>query len=154
MVRFLPLAALSVFAFACAHGAASAEFPSAAQREALAQQPPPAPAEKDNVIFVDRWDLKGPFPQTRDNGMHAATSQWEELLATRVAQKQGTLQDTEDMACVAREMVLFFLAKQGRASDALSEFIYGRCATAAERVSTAYLSGDVPATVTDEKWFA
>lgn len=154
MVRFLLPVGLSVLALACAHGAASAEFPSAAQMEALAQQAPPAPAKKDNVVFVDQWELKGPFPQTLEHVLHTATSSWDELLAARVAQKQGTLQATEDMACIAREMGLFFLAKQGRPSDGLSEFIYGRCATAAERVFTTYLSGEVPATVPDEKLFA
>lgn len=153
MSRLVCVVTLSVFAFACAHRSTNSEFPSAATLDALAQQAPPVTSEKDDVVFVDRWELKGPFPQVLDHVPHTAATPWEELLAARVKQKQGTLQATEDMNCVARELGLFYLANKGRPSNALSDFIEGRCATAAENVQTLWLSGDVEASVADEKLF-
>lgn len=150
---FRPWYQLTLFALAaCAHNSksSSTQFPSAAAVDALAAQSVPVPRKVDPEIIVDRWELKGPFPSQVAHAAHAPQSPWEQMLDRRAQQKQGTLFATEDMACVARELGLFYLAKHGLPDDTLSNFIEGRCGSLVDRLRVQTLSGEVSETNTEE----
>src|SRR5262245_47478872 len=98
-------------------GEAENPFPKAAQMEALAASPRPQRLFRSDRIAVDRWALKGPFPETVGIKLRQPSNRWEQLLAEVANERPGTVQQTDDMACLARELGAFQLVHKRGPTD-------------------------------------
>jgi hypothetical protein len=107
-------------------------------------------------VEVDEWELAGPLADRLAAAPVVEANDWSRLLDRVVAAKAGVAIATPEMHCVARELGRFILAKGGRPSESLRRFIAARCGAPVSGVSAGFLSGDVPADVSEaaifEKW--
>lgn len=133
--------------FGSARSLGEERFPRRDELAAMAQKPAPLDTTKLDAAAVDSWTLAGPFPTHAAATPATPATPWQ-----RAAAATGAL--TEDMGCVAREVGRFMLAKNAYPGHSLQAFIEDRCGSTASDVHLRSLTGTVPASVTDDEWFA
>src|SRR5450432_497421 len=147
---FLCAAAMAVVG--CGAGDKTAQFPTQGDLQKLKTAPAPARIADPLLREVDSWDLKD-APSQPPEGIHAAASPWEQLLADAAKARQGLLATTESMNCLARQLGQFYLAQGGVPSLELSDFMAARCAVVDTEVSTSYQTMSNIGTMSDDALF-
>ena len=119
-------------------------YPSPGDLDELGEPPAAEQVFDLDMRRVDRWRLRGPFPEKIGALPYQGEDRWSQVLARQAERRAGLLLPTEAMRCVAREIGLFYLAHRGQPTDSLRRFITTRCHASVPQVQMAHYSGDVP----------
>lgn len=142
----------SLVVVGCASSRSSTRFTSADELKKVMSQPKPAKVFTDSSVSVDTWELVGPLPDTYADAPHETQSLFAKTLLDSATAKG--FRASEPLACVARQTAKFLAMKGGKPSNGLRDFFEARCGVAAPSVATRWLTGTVPAEVTDDKLLA
>jgi hypothetical protein len=121
----------------------SGAFPSPRELEELGEPPGPAQVFDLDTRRVERWRLRGPFPDKIGALPYQAEDRWSQVLAEEAGRRPGLLLPTEAMRCVARELGLFYLEHRGQPTESLRRFITVRCHASVPQVRMAHFSADI-----------
>ncbi|MGI9591223.1 MAG: hypothetical protein ACR2P8_07635, partial [Myxococcota bacterium] len=132
---------------------ASGAYPSPQELEQLGEPPGPEQVFDLDTRRVERWRLRGPFPDRIGALPYQGEDRWSALLAEEAQRRAGLLLPTEAMRCAARELGLFYLEHRGQPTDSLRRFIAVRCHTAAAQLEMAHFSADVPRATPEDEVF-
>lgn len=123
---------------------ASGAYPSSEELERLGEPPRAEQVFDLDMHRVERWRLRGPFPERIGALPYQAEDRWGQLLAELAQRRAGLLLPTEAMRCIARELGLFYLDHRARPTDGLRRFMAARCHASAAQLQMAHYSADVP----------
>lgn len=126
-----------------------AKFPTSEELGALQAAPAPEAVVGDPGVPVASWTLQGPLPDRLGQEELPPASPFEALLA-RAAAARGAARPAS-LHCAARQVGLFLLAKGAAPTDDLRRFIAARCGVADEALQLAWVSGEAPAAIADER---
>jgi hypothetical protein len=129
-------------------------FPTAEQLSKLATTPAPHQLFPEEVKDVPEWTLTGPLPDKAGVAEAHAEGAWGTAAAAAAAARPGMVVVSTDMACVAREVGLFYLETGAQPNQSLQRFMLGRCGSSAANLAVGFLRGDAPDDVPDEAVFA
>lgn len=126
-------------------------FPTKRALEKIAALSVRTVTSKDSKKDVDTWKLEGPVLPDGATLGHPVNKPWGRMLLEKVQAKGPSSIADESMACVAREVGLFYLEHKAYPSSSLESFIVGRCAAPNSSTRVYALSVDAPANTKDEK---
>lgn len=155
--RLLGLAVLVIFAGCAASAPKRApvatrfqdrpKFPAKARLEQIATE-----VELDLPTslgrMLPRFDLEGPFGDPLQPGPHPAAPGFVDDLIARAQSRKGMMAN-DALACVARNLGRFWLGESEMPAPPLQQFITARCGAQISTLRFRYLTGTVPARVTD-----
>jgi hypothetical protein len=128
-------------------------YPSPEELEQLGEPPEPEQVFDLDTRRVDRWRLRGPFPDRVGALPYQGEDRWSALLAEQARRRAGLLLQTEAMRCAARELGLFYLEHRGQPTDSLRRFIAIRCHASVSQLEMAHYSAEVPKGTPDDAVF-
>ncbi len=138
--------AAALVATSCANQKSS-HFTSIDELKKVLEQPKPTRLFDESSISVDRWELEGALPTQYAEAPHETQSAIAPAFIAAAASRGFVASDP--LACVARQMSRFHVLQKGSPSEALRFFIFARCGVPSAQVSTRFLTGEVPAAMTD-----
>jgi hypothetical protein len=114
-------------AASAAPSSARSEFPRPDALAALARRPTEEKVFREPSEEVDGWVLRELPPGAPALGEHAPEGAWEGRLAAFAGPRAGAVRRTEPMACLARQVGGFALARRLRPGPATLAFMSARC---------------------------
>lgn len=153
----LPLLFCSPIVLVACYGTAPSrpvvEFPNSATVAELAARAPAAPTVPQGQGAPEGWQLEAPLPTavSSPGGDHwTAETPWEQAFAAHVAAAgAGSPRLTAALACTARQIGRFVLAKNGSPDESLRTFMAGACGASGAQTFFATVGGNVPDGVPD-----
>lgn len=126
-------------------------FPTKRALEKIAALSVRTVASTDNKKDVDTWKLEGPVLPDGATLGHPVNKPWGKMLLEKVQAKGPSSIADESMACVAREVGLFYLDHKAYPSSSLESFIVGRCAAPNSSTRVYALAVEAAPNTKDEK---
>lgn len=130
------------------------EFPSPESLSRLESQPAVPPTIDTGAMPADGWRMNADDVAVDPGEAFQPRNAWEVAFATDAAQERPQVRLTRALACVAREMGRFMLDARAQPPEPLLHFMIAACGAVVPTVGSFWLSGDVPASVTDDQVLA
>ncbi|HXU03281.1 MAG TPA: hypothetical protein VN903_20085 [Polyangia bacterium] len=153
MTKVRVLAAAVSLALGCGTAASRpiVEFPSQARLAELEAKPVTLPPLQTAEVPPEGWPVEpAGDPADAADGLWTPRSAWEKTFAREYSALGHSSALTRAMACAARELGRFYLAKQAPAPEPLQQFLTAACGVFAPSVGLQTLKANVPETDSDD----
>ena len=130
------------------------EFPTQASLSQLESTPAAPPTIASGELPVGGWKLESPDAALDPAEPFQPRSAWESAFAADAGQERARVRLTRAMSCVAREAGRFLIETGASPPDQLQQFLIAACGAAVPAVGTYWLSGPIPARMTDDQLLA